>query len=965
MDITCDKCQTISSIPDAAIPDDGITFECPHCSTQLFAKLNNSEPEDLFGAPSLSLDTGIDDELDSLNTLDLDMSDNSLAVEIKELDDDDISPSMLYNSEELKNQNETLELNNNTPPSNAPPLELNNNAPIKTNKVPTFKEKKDINIPQQELPQQSIPTNTLDSYLSSRSASVQEQKSQVSPLLVIIMAFLILGGAGGYYYVFMKNKNIKKQIIMTPEIQKIISEISNDNPINYQHAINTVSNKLAEQPGHILLKATYVYIAAKYFISIEAIIKPFARDYDVYYKQVKKFTDKSDFIKKAVIFYDLSKVLSNKKEIPSSLKVGIQNLPVNSPDSLLLKSYIFYKNKDITRLKKLISSSNLNSKGMIPVYFALLKAEFAMNQSISLTSNEIKKLNPKHIHTIFYNVSYLLNYNQLDEAKKLLKQTESLKSEMNDYELTKLYLLEAKIAEAKLELKEAYSFVKIAEDLKVKNDEFFKEILNFYYRNHYNTAGISMLKNNYSKNNKDFSISKIYIKLLIRDGDFGKAGQISTDLRNKYPKKPESYYLSALLSDSLGNTSIAIDFLKKALAIDSKYQNAIVLLSQEYIKKNKLDEAKSLLENFIKDFEDNSLVKDGLALLYYQNKEYEKSLKLYNELLLQKNSDLNKSDINFRINMIKYYLKDQSEEDTLKNLYTIYKKSPNFKEIRIEIAKIEIDMKKYDASIKLLKEELKIRDNNVKANLYLGIAYYLKNDFSLAENILNKTLALDGKNDKAFYYLGKTNKKLNKLNKALNAFSNAFSYDKNNYDYLIEIARIHVQLNHEADAFNAYKKLIKIKSTFDSLYEYGSLFLKQNDNKNALKYFNASYNINPENKKLILEMGNLFFKIQDYPKALIYYKKLIKLDRKNPEALYMIGEVYRSKEQFKRAIPYYLKAIKYNPNEGRYYYQLGYMYKGMKKYKKSLRIFKTYLKKVPNSPDKAEIMDEIYDLEHM
>ncbi len=947
MDITCDKCKTVSSIPDAAIPDEGITFECPHCSAQLFAKLDNSQPEeDLFGTNSLSLDTGIDD-LDNLEALDMDMSEESLSIDINQLNAEDISPSMLYNTEEMQNQENKPKLD-----KKIPPLKI--------------KERKDINSQENSIPQEAIPSNTLNSYLNSRSASVQEQKTQISPLLIFLMALLIVGGASGYYFMFMKDKNLNKQIIMTPEIKQIIEKTYKDNPSDYKKALDNISNKLAQQPNHILYKTSYIYIAAKYFISIENIIESFAPDYDTYYKDIKKFKDKSAFIKKATIYYQLSKVLNKKSDIPNKLKIQINNIAVNDPDSLQLKAIIFYKNKDLEKLKKLVSASNLDSKKMLSTYFVLLKTEFMKNESISLTFNKIKEINPNHIHSIFLNIEYLLKYNQLDSVKKELRKTESIKKEMTSYELTQLYLLEARNAVLKLQLKEAYRFVKIAEDLKVKNDVFFKEILNFYYHNYYNSAALSMLKNTYQKNySKDFKISKIYINLLIRDGDFGKAGQISTDLRNKYPKKPEVYYLSALLSNSLGNTVMAIDFLKKALSINNKYQDAVVLLSEEYIKKGKKAKAKLLLEDFIKDFKQNTLVKEGLALLYYKNKEFNKSLKLYNELLNEKEIKINKANLHFRINMIKFYTKKQSPKETLKNLYNIYKHSPNFKELRIEIAKLEIEIKNYDNAIKLLKLEVKIRTNSILANEYLGIAYYFKKNYDLAEDLLNKTLSLDGKNHLAFYYLGKTYQSLDKRNKALDAFSNAYSYNKKSYKYLIEVARTHIALNHASEAFEAYAKLIKIKPTFEALYEYGSLYLKENNNKQALKYFNLSYNINPENIKLILEMGNLFFKMQNLKKSLIFFKKAIKLDRKNAQAYYMIGEINRTKEKFKRAIPYYLKAIKLNPNEGKYYYQLGYMYKGMKKYKKSLKIFKTYLKKVPNSPDKAEIMDEIYDLEHI
>ena len=181
MDIVCDKCKTVSSIPDAAIPDEGITFECPHCSAQLFAKPNLQQEEDLFGISSTesssstalppndliggSLDSSIDNKNNSPslspNALDLDFEGDSLAVDLKALAEDDISPSMLYNTEEIQKQADFS--NNNNPPkkSSQSPTQPPNGTPLEHQKI-------------QEQP--VIQKNTLDAYLSSRSASVQQQK---------------------------------------------------------------------------------------------------------------------------------------------------------------------------------------------------------------------------------------------------------------------------------------------------------------------------------------------------------------------------------------------------------------------------------------------------------------------------------------------------------------------------------------------------------------------------------------------------------------------------------------------------------------------------------------------------------------------------------------------------------------------------------------------------------------------
>ncbi len=917
--------------------------------------------------------SSLDSETESNLSLDIDIDGES--DEINSISQPEISPSMIMNFDN-SSQNQQKSKSQEIKKQELFPMdEIPKNNEIKSVKVDLpKKEIKEINKSQQNnqtaqqtnqqntQPQNIQPTkkqtSSLESYLNLQTASKIKEKPKMLPILIVAGAILFFAAGGAVYYMLSKPKN-EINTIESFQLTDILKDLDNDNYYSYNFALKTVNEKLSTKPNEIILKAAYVYIASKYFLSVDSIIDIFAPNYRTFKTEIESHS-KIPFIAKTLIFAELANLKG--KGISTETSQKILELPNDDNDSLYLKSYLSYTQNKTENIIKSIQSSSVDKKYLTPVKMLLLKNDFKSGKNISEIYNEIKVNNPNHINSKFIQIKYLMSFSMYDKVEEVLTEIDSLKKYMGDYELSVFYLTKADLYKRKAEVKEAYKYVKMTEDLKVSNIDIFKQILIFYYDNYYTTTAIDLLKNNFKKYESDFEINEIYVKLLIRNEDYGQAGQICSELREKNPKKPEIFYLSAFLNSSLKNSVKSIEYLDTALSLNPKYEVAYVLLAKEYINIGRKQEALNNLKEGVKNLNSNTL-KEGLADIYFDLHQYQEAKEIYSELISE---NTNKVNINaeYKLAIIDYTEKKDLNK-VVDKLNALYKIEPNFENLRNTLAQYQIIFKNYERVIELMKEELKIKEKSSVANMNIGIAYYYLGEYVMALEHLSKAASYDPKNPEIHFYIGKTQQKQEKYSRAVDAFLIANSYDNKNISYLFEIARVYNSLNKFTESIEYYDKIAQIETSYDLYYERGIIYDKMGNTQKTIEDLNAAYTLNSSDIKLILLLGNALFKSGKNDQALSKFQKVITIDKNQAEAHFSIGKIIESQGKAEKAVSYYENAIRLDPKVGVYYYQLGFLYKGLGKYQKALKIFKAYLKNIPDTPDKNEIQNEIYDLESM
>lgn len=984
MNVTCNKCKSVSNIPDSIIPSGGINIECPNCSNPIYVTLKKNQSSlnlnyDSIGSESLDSlsepenNSSLDSDAESHLSLDIDIEGDS--DEIDSIKQPEISPSMIMNFDNPA-QNQQKSKSQEIKKQDLFPMdEIPKNNEIKSVKVDLpKKEIKEINKSQannqntqqpnqqnnqnQNMQPTKKQTNSLESYLNLQTASKIKEKPKLLPILIIAGSILFFAAGGAVFYTLSKPKQ-EISSIESLGLKDIFADLGNDNYYNYHFALKTVNEKLLTKPNELVLKAAYVYVASKYFLSVDSVIDIFAPNFRTFKSEIE-IHSKDSFIDKTLVFAELATLKG--KGIPTTTSQKILELKNDEYDSLYLKSYLFFTQNKTENIIKSIQTSTIDKKYLTPIKMLLLKNDFKDGKNISEMYNEIKLNNPTHVNSKFIQIKYLMSFSMYDKVEEVLTEIDSLKKYMGDYELSVFYLTKADLYKRKADLKEAFKYVKMTEDLKVSNIDIFKQILTFYYDNYYTTTALDLLKNNFKKYEYDFEINELYVKLLIRNEDYGQAGQICSDLREKNPKKPEVFYLSAFLNSGLKNSVKSIEYLDTALSLNPKYEIAYVLLAKEYINIGRKQDALNNLKEGVKNL-NSKILKEGLADIYFDLHQYQEAKEIYAELIAENTSKIN-INAEYKIAIIDYSEKKDLNK-VVDKLNALYKIEPNFENLRNTLAQYQITFKNYERVIELMKEELKIKEKSSVANLNIGIAYYFLGEYVMALEHLSKATAYDPKNPEIHFYIGKSFQKQEKYSRAVDSFLVANSYDNKNISYLFEIARVYNSLNKFTESIEYYDKIAQIETSYDLYYERGIIYDKIGNTQKTIEDLNAAYTLNSSDIKLILLLGNALFKSGKNDQALSKFQKVISIDKNQAEAHFSIGKIIESQGKPEKAINYYENAIRLDSKVGVYYYQLGFLYKGLGKYQKALKIFKAYLKNIPDTPDKNEIQNEIYDLESM
>jgi tetratricopeptide (TPR) repeat protein len=115
------------------------------------------------------------------------------------------------------------------------------------------------------------------------------------------------------------------------------------------------------------------------------------------------------------------------------------------------------------------------------------------------------------------------------------------------------------------------------------------------------------------------------------------------------------------------------------------------------------------------------------------------------------------------------------------------------------------------------------------------------------------------------------------------------------------------------------KELIKNYPNDEDIHLYwnnlGAFQSNQGNNKEALKSFSKSFELNDKYGVALLNRAKTYRDLEQFDNAIIDYKNVIKLDTNNEEALFDLAMLLSKREDYANAQVYYEKLIASNPEE--------------------------------------------------
>ncbi len=140
-----------------------------------------------------------------------------------------------------------------------------------------------------------------------------------------------------------------------------------------------------------------------------------------------------------------------------------------------------------------------------------------------------------------------------------------------------------------------------------------------------------------------------------------------------------------------------------------------------------------------------------------------------------------------------------------------------------------------------------------------AVNYYNSKDYEKAVAEFKEVVKTDGKNQQAYFYLGKSHQALNKTDEAI----------------------------------GAYKKAIEIKPDYaEANYELGSIYLNKKDYEAALPFIEKAAKIKYTSTDYLIALGDNYRELKRCNYAVVPYGKVMGFDDKNTAAYYGMGLCY-------------------------------------------------------------------------
>ncbi len=292
-----------------------------------------------------------------------------------------------------------------------------------------------------------------------------------------------------------------------------------------------------------------------------------------------------------------------------------------------------------------------------------------------------------------------------------------------------------------------------------RTGEHYLELLKFEFTTHLSNGNKLNAINTAAEIFKikfESQIIREYINLLCQQNDFNqvfkylknwlnvqqnairKIAEFTEGVIKKYPDEIKLYDFIGVVYRKLGETEKAIgiyEYLEEKHNMKLPVYSALYDL---YMKKNDVRNAIRALNKIVVMREDNSEDKYNLAMLYYEVKEYEQSVRLLTELLIKDANHIRAIDMLRLIGSL--YLKDRNFDNAAK-IFEFVTSTTNLDvtDMRLELGNIYISCGRADDAISTLQKiTTGDRELILKSQVYISQALIIKNDFMLAVEILKQ-----------------------------------------------------------------------------------------------------------------------------------------------------------------------------------------------------------------------------------
>ncbi|HVE84894.1 MAG TPA: tetratricopeptide repeat protein, partial [Myxococcales bacterium] len=451
-----------------------------------------------------------------------------------------------------------------------------------------------------------------------------------------------------------------------------------------------------------------------------------------------------------------------------------------------------------------------------------------------------------------------------------------------------------------------------------------------------------------------------YLLALIAAGNMAEALTEVARVNQRFPGNARIAFLYGRISDALDNAADAEGHYKRALAADASLYQANLALARFYLRFRRAADARPQLEEAARKAPNDPAVHAGLGEMAFTEGNLQDARREFTTA-----SGLDPTQPDARLGLSKVELAEGHFDEALKEADQAVAMDAHLKDARLQRGVALWKLGRLDDAIEELVKARAEDPKNARVLITTGAVQLDRSNLPQAESALLSALTLEPANHEAHFYMSRVKARRLEYTQAIESMKNALERAPKRAAYHYELGLIYRDAKRLNDAIDSWNPAVKLDPRHAAALEaLGQAYLDRGELDKAVESFDLSMKADPSRTRILSLVGDCYFQAVKWPEAIARYQLALKADPKLVQVYYKLGRAYSEKGEHAKAISFYQKATQLDKDNAMPYYYLGYAYKERGRKREAVAAFRDYLKRKPEAEDKAEIEDEINDMEH-
>jgi tetratricopeptide (TPR) repeat protein len=199
----------------------------------------------------------------------------------------------------------------------------------------------------------------------------------------------------------------------------------------------------------------------------------------------------------------------------------------------------------------------------------------------------------------------------------------------------------------------------------------------------------------------------------------------------------------------------------------------------------------------------------------------------------------------------------------------------------------------------------------------LGMAAFKTERFVIAERMIRRAIAINGR--QAYYYsnLGNTLKALGKTEDAIACFRKAIEIQPSHSEACYNLANVLLTDKKLDESEALYKQALAVNPEYaDALCNLGTVYRMQNRFDEAVDCFRRALKISPDNPDLCCNLGDALHMRGDLEEAVRWYMRTVELKPEHPKVLNCLCNVHFDLGNLPESVEWCNRALALRPDFG-------------------------------------------------